>query len=111
MFLFFPVLAYFLGAIPCGLLVAKALKIGDPREAGSGNIGSANLTRIGGKKAGIFTFILDFLKGFVPVLAALLYFTDDPTSAYLAALFAVIGHCYSIYLLFEGGKGVATSAG
>jgi glycerol-3-phosphate acyltransferase PlsY len=108
---FFPALAYLLGSIPSGVLMARALGLQDPRAAGSGNIGAANLTRLGGKKAGVLTFLLDFLKGFLPVLAARIYGPPDPTTAYLTALLAVTGHCYSVFLGFRGGKGVATTAG
>lgn len=103
--------AYLLGSIPSGILVARAFGLNDPRAAGSGNIGAANLTRLGGKKAGVVTFIFDFLKGMVPVVAARVYAPENPLVAYAAALFAVTGHCYSIFLLFKGGKGVATMAG
>lgn len=105
------VLAYLLGSVPSGILVARALGISDPRGAGSGNIGAANLTRIGGKKAGVITFVLDFLKGLIPVILVRIYAPDDVLSTYIAALMAVVGHCYSLFLFFQGGKGVATTAG
>ena len=104
-------LAYLLGSIPSGILVAKSLGLGDPRHSGSGNIGASNLARLGGKRVGVITFFLDFLKGFLPVVAARFLFPENPSAAYLCALFAVLGHCYSIFLFFEGGKGVATAAG
>lgn len=108
--LFF-VAAYLLGSIPSGILVARAFGLGDPRESGSGNIGASNMARLGGKRVGLFTFVLDFLKGFLPVLAALFFAREMPSVAYFAALSAVLGHCYSVFLFFEGGKGVATAAG
>lgn len=106
-----PLIAYLLGSIPSGILVARALGLGDPRESGSGNIGASNLTRIGGRKVGVITFLLDFLKGLLPVLAALFLLPADPWLAGICALCAVIGHCYSLFLIFQGGKGVATAAG
>jgi acyl phosphate:glycerol-3-phosphate acyltransferase len=108
---FFPLLAYFFGSIPSGILVARAMGLEDPRRFGSGNIGASNLTRLGGRKVGGATFVLDFLKGLVPVLAARFYSPGDPSLAYLAALLAVAGHCYSVFLRFQGGKGVATTVG
>lgn len=103
--------AYLLGSIPSGLLIARLLGLKDPRQSGSGNIGAANLTRLGGKKVGALTFVLDFAKGFVPVLTALLLFPESTTLHSFVALLAVVGHCYSIFLVFHGGKGVATAAG
>lgn len=105
------ILSFLLGSVPSGVLVARALGISDPRTAGSGNIGAANLTRVGGKKAGIITFLLDFLKGLIPVVLAQIYAPEDALSGYVAALMAVSGHCYSLFLWFKGGKGVATTAG
>lgn len=104
-------LAFLLGSIPCGILVASVLQIGDPRKHGSGNIGAANMTRLGGKKAGILTFVLDFAKGAIPVSVVLLYFPAEQWAAPLCALAAVTGHCYSIFLKGNGGKGVATMTG
>ncbi|MGZ3712708.1 MAG: glycerol-3-phosphate 1-O-acyltransferase PlsY, partial [Bdellovibrionota bacterium] len=104
-------LSYLLGSIPSGILVAKAMGLGDPRDSGSGNIGASNLARLGGKRVGVFTFLLDFFKGLIPVLAALLLKPESPGLACFCALFAVLGHCYSLFLFFSGGKGVATAAG
>ena len=105
------VAAYLLGSIPTGLLVARAFGITDPRGSGSGNIGAANLTRLGGKKIGLLTFAGDFLKGMVPVLSAQWYFSEFPQIAEVCAFAAVLGHCHSLFLLGSGGKGVATTAG
>lgn len=110
-FALFLFVSYLLGSVPSGVLVARVAGLGDPRDAGSGNIGASNLTRLGGKKIGAFTFVLDFLKGFVPVLFAYLYWPEDSFPAALGALLAVTGHCYSVFLFFQGGKGVATTAG
>jgi len=96
-----------MGSIPCGLLVAKYAGIGDVRTQGSGNIGATNVLRIGGKKLGIITLLLDALKGFIPVLIASKFGTEG--GAALAALSAVMGHIFPVWLEFKGGKGVATT--
>jgi glycerol-3-phosphate acyltransferase PlsY len=107
----FPLLAYLFGSIPSGVLVARVMGLEDPRRFGSGNIGASNLARLGGRKVGVATFLLDFLKGLIPVLAARFYAPSEPSLADFSALLAVTGHCYSIFLRFQGGKGVATTVG
>ncbi|MDX1951583.1 MAG: glycerol-3-phosphate 1-O-acyltransferase PlsY [Verrucomicrobiota bacterium] len=105
------VAAYFAGSIPTGYLLAKARGI-DIRSVGSGNIGATNVFRILGKPAGITVLLLDALKGFVA--ARLIYFGSDAPSewhAMLAGFCAILGHNYTIWLRFKGGKGIATSAG
>ena len=103
-------LCYVLGSIPGGILVAKFFEVPDPRSQGSGNIGAANMSRVGGRKVGIITFLFDFLKAFVPI--SVFYFSGkDPKILAMAALAAVLGHCYSIFLTFKGGKGVSTMTG
>lgn len=99
---------YLLGSIPSGLLLAKAAGKGDIRKIGSGNIGATNVLRAGGKGLAAAVLLLDLGKGFVAVwLAAHLWFG----SAGGAALGAVLGHCFPLWLKFKGGKGVATTAG
>jgi len=99
--------SYCLGSIPFGYLVGK-VKGYDLRKKGSGNIGATNVFRVVGKKEGIFVFILDFLKGFLPVI----YFSDISVPAgILALLGAIIGHMTTPFLRFKGGKGVATGFG
>jgi glycerol-3-phosphate acyltransferase PlsY len=99
--------AYFLGSIPFGFLVGKVKGV-NLREKGSGNIGATNVFRVVGKKEGVFVFILDFLKGFLPVI----YFSDISVPAgILALLGAIIGHMTTPFLRFKGGKGVATGFG
>ncbi|MEJ2355879.1 MAG: glycerol-3-phosphate 1-O-acyltransferase PlsY [candidate division WOR-3 bacterium] len=99
--------SYFLGSIPFGYLVGK-VKGYDLRKEGSGNIGSTNVFRVVGKKEGIFVFVLDFLKGFLPVM----YFFDiSVPAAVLALIGAIIGHMTTPFLRFKGGKGVATGFG
>lgn len=132
-----PLIAFIMAATPFGLILGRILKGIDIREHGSGNIGTTNVFRILGKGPGITCLILDILKGFIPVLLAinLLQFGDrEPiphltfldslrqtlpatqqlfvqTIHVLTALFAILGHNYSPWLAFKGGKGIATSAG
>ncbi|MXP09300.1 glycerol-3-phosphate 1-O-acyltransferase PlsY [Pseudoblastomonas halimionae] len=101
--------AYLVGSIPFGLLLTKAAGLGDVRAQGSGNIGATNVLRAGGKKLGAATLVLDLLKGLAGVLIARLVFGEE-TAPY-AAVAAVLGHCFPVWLGFMGGKGVATNAG
>ncbi len=111
---------YLLGSIPTGFLVAKAKGV-DIRTVGSGNIGATNVFRYLGKPAGIFVLLADGLKGWIAVvlvtrlLGALLYPSADGQDrewlAICAGLCAVLGHNYTCWLHFKGGKGIATSAG
>ena len=131
-----PVLGFLIGSIPFGLLIAKASGV-DIRQHGSGNIGATNVMRTLGKGPGIFCLLLDLLKGFVPVVLAInlvrfgdhhpgipLAFLSNLTSPLgadqqllvqsihvLTALAAILGHNYSPWIGFKGGKGIATSAG
>jgi len=99
--------SYILGSIPFGYIVGK-IKGYDIRKEGSENIGSTNVFRVVGKKEGIFVFILDFLKGFLPVL----YFSNVTVLAgILALLGAIAGHMTTPFLRFKGGKGVAAGFG
>jgi len=122
--------AYLLGSVPTGFLVARARGI-DIRAAGSGNIGATNAMRVLGKPAGIFVLLMDALKGYVacallpplvfnwldPHFSGLfVYFQNWPVEYQIrvhvvAGIFAVLGHNYTCWLKFKGGKGVATSAG
>jgi len=108
--------AYLLGSIPTGFLVAKAKGI-DIRKTGSCNIGATNAMRVLGKPAGIFVLLADAAKGFGAVwLAALLLKqlnanADVETARIIAGIFAVLGHNYTCWLKFKGGKGIATTAG
>ncbi len=105
----FPTAAFIIGSIPFGLLFAR-MKGKDPRKYGSGNIGATNIARVLGKKWGLVTLFADILKGLVPVLLAEAAGLDTFYLA-LTGLGAVVGHCYSVFLIFHGGKGVATAAG
>jgi glycerol-3-phosphate acyltransferase PlsY len=122
--------AYLLGSIPTGFLVARAKGI-DIRSVGSGNIGATNAMRVLGKPAGIFVLLMDVLKGYVacaflaphifdwliPHYSGFFrYFHDMPvelqTRFYVVAgIFAVLGHNYTCWLKFKGGKGIATTTG
>jgi len=111
------VAAYLLGSIPTGFLVAKA-KVIDIRKIGSGNIGATNAMRVLGKPAGIFVLLMDAAKGFFAV--GIGYFISKSfgatveqieTARVLAGIFAVLGHNYTCWLKFKGGKGIATTAG
>lgn len=115
-----PVIAYLLvsylvGAFPTGYIVAKRAMGIDIREHGSGNVGSTNVKRVVGKKAGYLTQAIDILKGFFPVLIAGLLFSDavDPyrLNPIFAGLAAVLGHSKSVFIGFSGGKSVNTSLG
>lgn len=133
---FYPALAFLMGSIPFGLLIAKSRGV-DIRQHGSGNIGATNVLRVLGKKYGIPCLILDMLKGLIPVAIAVNmlqitgrlpqiplglpaeWITKFPVgdalqvqiTQILTALFAVLGHNYSPWVGFKGGKGIATSAG
>jgi len=102
--------AFLCGSIPFGLLLVKLAGKGDVRAHGSGNIGATNVSRVGGKALGFVTLLLDILKGFLPVFVAKqLGLADSALS--LIALCAVLGHVFTPWLAFKGGKGVATALG
>ena len=101
-------LGYALGSIPFGLLLAKAAGKGDIRSIGSGNIGATNVLRTGSKGLAAAVLLLDLVKGLLAVLFAWRWL---PEVAGFAALGAVLGHCFPVWLKFKGGKGVATTAG
>ena len=103
------VLGYLIGSIAFGMVLARIMNLGDLRAIGSGNIGATNVLRTGNKKAAALTLILDGAKGAVAVLLAR-HFAGE-AAAQIAALAAMIGHCYPVWLRFQGGKGVATFLG
>jgi glycerol-3-phosphate acyltransferase PlsY len=103
--------AYFFGSIPFGLFLAKLLGGSDVRKAGSGNIGAANVARVVGPLAGILTLLLDTAKGAAAVLLAARFTHESAVWMMLAALAALVGHCFPVWLKFKGGKGVATALG
>lgn len=102
--------SYLLGSLPFGLWVARRVKGIDIRTVGSGNIGSTNVGRICGPHAGATVFVMDVLKGLLPPLVALLLHLDVRWQI-AAGLLAIIGHNYSVWLGFKGGKGIAASLG
>ena len=103
------VIAYLLGSIPFGMVVAKVMGLGNLRDIGSGNIGATNVLRTGSKKAALLTLLLDGGKGTIAVLIAREMFGNE--AAQVAALGVFLGHIFPVYLRFKGGKGVATLLG
>ncbi len=102
-------LSYLLGAIPFGILITRAMGLGDLRAIGSGNIGATNVLRTGHRGAALATLLMDALKGAAAVLMARWVAGED--AAQLAGLAAFLGHLYPVWLNFKGGKGVATFLG
>ena len=108
-------LAYLLGSIPFGLVLVFAVRRQDVRTTGSGNIGATNVARSGGKTLGLLTLLLDALKGYAAVLIAMHFapsIAGAPSNlAIAAAIAAVLGHVFPVWLKFKGGKGIATALG
>ncbi|MCS7203823.1 MAG: glycerol-3-phosphate 1-O-acyltransferase PlsY [Thermodesulfovibrio sp.] len=105
------IFSFVFGSIPWGYIIGKTKGV-DLRKLGSGNIGTTNVMRVLGKKEALLTLTLDMFKGFLPVF--LVKFTPYGENLYLVAatgLAAIIGHCFTPFLKFKGGKGVATSIG
>ena len=104
------VFGYVLGGIPFGIVVSKALGLPDPRTVGSKNIGFTNVLRVSGKTAGILTLLGDFGKGWVCAWVAMHWLTVE-SYIMVVALAPILGHMFSPFLGFKGGKGVATAVG
>lgn len=102
--------AFLLGSFPTGVLLVRMFSGTDVRQVGSGNIGAANVARTAGMKIGLLVAIVDMLKGAVAVIAGLTLGLDHAGLAVIA-LAAVLGHDFSLFLRFRGGKGVATTLG
>ena len=102
-------IGYLLGSIPFGMVVARMMNLGNLRDIGSGNIGATNVLRTGNKKAAALTLIFDAAKGAIVLILARNFAGED--AAQLAAVMAMLGHCFPIWLKFNGGKGVATFLG
>ncbi|MDP2079940.1 MAG: glycerol-3-phosphate 1-O-acyltransferase PlsY [Pseudotabrizicola sp.] len=102
-------LSYLLGSIPFGIVITRALGLGDLRKIGSGNIGATNVLRTGNKPAALATLLLDAGKGGIAVLFARALV--GPDAAQVAGLFSFLGHLFPVWLGFKGGKGVATFLG
>lgn len=109
MLLLTALLGYLLGSIPFGILVTRAMGLGDLRQIGSGNIGATNVLRTGNKRAALATLLLDGGKGALAVLVARWLLAED--AAQVAGLAAFLGHLFPVWLAFKGGKGVATFLG
>ena len=118
------IIGYLIGSIPFGLIITQKAGLGDIRTIGSGNIGATNVLRTGNKKLAILTLIADMMKGFIPALIVLFYTARDytfpgeepsiiygHTEALLIGFGAILGHCFSMWLKFKGGKGIATAGG
>ena len=104
------ILSYLVGAIPTGLVVVRVLAGEDIRRHGSGNIGTVNVLRVAGVATAAVVLVVDILKGIVPVLVAL-RMGFSPWTVVLCGLASIIGHNWSVFLGFQGGKGIATSFG
>lgn len=105
-----PIVAYLLGSVPFGYLIVRGKSGADIRETGSGGTGATNVSRRAGKAAGVLTLLLDAAKGCVAVLIAKAFGGDDWVIA-AAAIAALVGHIFPVWLGFRGGKGVATGVG
>jgi len=104
-------IGYVLGSVPTGLWIGIVFYKKDIRKFGSGNIGATNAFRVLGKIPGIISLAIDVLKGFIPVLLAKLILVNYPYLPLMVGISAIFGHLFSIFLLFKGGKGVATGTG
>jgi len=108
------VAAYLVGSLSFAVIISRLMGLSDPRSYGSGNPGATNVLRSGNKAAAVLTLVLDALKGYLPVLAVLLWGDKlelGEGTAALVGLAAFIGHLWPVFFRFEGGKGVATAAG
>ena len=107
------IIAYLIGSIPFGYLIVRARGGGDVRQIGSGGTGATNVSRRAGKAAGVFTLILDALKGALAIVVAKSVFNVHNTDWLVAAvaIAVIVGHIFPVWLRFRGGKGVATGAG
>ena len=111
LFIFILIAFYLIAAIPTGVVLARLMGSEDVRQKGSGNIGATNVYRVAGKLAGVLTLFGDTMKSCLPLLAIKTWLAPTPTQLGIACAVAIMGHCYPIYLKFEGGKGVATALG
>ena len=104
------ILAYLLGSVSAAIIVCRVMGLPDPRTDGSGNPGTTNVLRLGGKPAALLTLTGDMLKGVIPVLLAREYGMSDVLLS-AVGIAAFLGHLYPVFFRFEGGKGVATALG
>jgi acyl phosphate:glycerol-3-phosphate acyltransferase len=108
------VLGYLIGSLSFAVIISRLMGLSDPRSYGSGNPGATNVLRSGNKAAAVLTLVFDALKGYLPVLAVLIWgprFGLGEGTAALVGLAAFIGHLWPVFFKFKGGKGVATAAG
>lgn len=108
------IIAYLIGSIPFGYLIVRRKVGADIRETGSGGTGATNVSRRAGKAAGVFTLVLDALKGSVAVLVARVLIGPSASAEWwiaVAAIATIVGHIFPVWLGFRGGKGVATGVG
>lgn len=106
-----PILCYFIGAIPFSYIIVKLVKGIDLRTVGSGNVGATNAGRVLGKWGFISAFLLDMLKSFLPLFILKNFYNYSMNFLLICALTLILGHTYTIFLNFKGGKGVATGLG
>jgi glycerol-3-phosphate acyltransferase PlsY len=109
LYILLPIVSYLIASIPFGLIISKLFYGIDIRKVGSGNIGATNVTRNCGKIAGVSTFLLDFLKGISVLIPAVQFAEISHNLQILICSAAILGHSYSAYLKFKGGKSVAIS--
>ncbi len=107
----FGLYSYVIGSIPFALLITKVFTSQDIREFGSGNVGTTNAMRCGGKKSAFLTLALDFSKSFIPLLLFKQIFHEKDSMLLLIGLLIILGHIFPIWIKFKGGKGVATALG
>ncbi len=108
----FLLLVYILGSFPTAFIVIKLTHNIDIRKAGSGNVGTLNSYEVtNSKKIGLIVLIIDLFKGIIAVSLSKIFFPNDFSASGLSIVFAVLGHCYSIWIKFSGGRGLATAAG
>lgn len=105
------IVCYLIGSFPTGVVLTKRKYGIDVREMGSGNIGATNVTRVFGWYAGAITLVIDLAKSFFPLLYLKSKYPEDAWVLTIAAISLVLGHCFSLFLKFRGGKGVATGLG
>jgi len=105
------VVAYVIGSVPIGLLIARAFGIGDIRRRGSGTIGATNVLRTAGWLPAVLTLVGDVVKGMAAVCVSAWIVAKTPEEVSFVAIAAVAGNCWSVFLKFRGGKGVATGLG
>ena len=117
-YLGFFIIIFLIGSVPFGLIISRYWLKLDIRNEGSGNIGMTNVMRVGGKWPGVLTFLLDFGKGTFAVLFAKIFFSNFELNVEeqlffqnLSAIFVVLGHVFSVFLRFKGGKGISTLFG